>query len=66
MEGTKPLLIELQTLVSRTNTSYPRRITSGIDLNKLVLILAILEKKLNISFSDKDVFVNVVGGNKNK
>ncbi|MGC9001379.1 MAG: DNA repair protein RadA [Dictyoglomus sp.] len=62
MEGTKPLLIELQTLVSRTNTSYPRRITSGIDLNKLVLILAILEKKLNINFSDKDVFVNVVGG----
>lgn len=62
MEGTKPLLVEIQSLVSKTNTSYPRRVTSGIDLNKLILILAILEKKLHLNFSDKDVFVNVVGG----
>ncbi|ACI19816.1 DNA repair protein RadA [Dictyoglomus thermophilum] len=62
MEGTKPLLIELQALVSKTNTSYPRRIASGVDFNKLVLLLAILEKKLRTNFSDKDVFVNVVGG----
>jgi len=62
MEGTKPLLIELQALVSKTNTSYPRRIASGVDFNKLVLLLAILEKKLRTNFTDKDVFVNVVGG----
>jgi len=62
MEGTKPLLVEVQALVSKTNTTYPRRITSGIDLNKVILLLAVLEKKLRINFSDKDVFLNVVGG----
>lgn len=62
IEGTKPLLVEIQALVSKTNTSYPRRVTLGIDLNKLILVLAILEKKLYLNFSDKDVFVNVIGG----
>lgn len=62
IEGTKPLLVEIQALVSKTNTSYPRRVTLGVDLNKLILILAILEKKLHLNFSDKDIFVNVVGG----
>ncbi|HOJ92170.1 MAG TPA: DNA repair protein RadA [Dictyoglomaceae bacterium] len=62
MEGTRPILVEFQALVSKTNTSYPRRIASGIDLNKLILILAILEKKLRLNFLDKDVFFNVVGG----
>jgi DNA repair protein RadA/Sms len=62
MEGTKPLLVEVQALVSKTNTTYPRRVTSGIDLNKIILLLAVLEKKFRINFADKDVFLNVVGG----
>lgn len=50
MEGTKPLLVEVQALVSKTNTTYPRRITSGIDLNKVILLLAVLEKNLELIF----------------
>lgn len=62
MEGAKPILVELQSLISRSNTAFPRRISIGVDLNKLALILAILEKKLNLRLQDKDVFFNVVGG----
>ncbi len=62
MEGTKPILVELQSLISRSNTTFPRRISIGVDINKLALILAILEKKLNLKLQDKDVFFNVVGG----
>ncbi|MCX7845775.1 MAG: DNA repair protein RadA [Dictyoglomaceae bacterium] len=62
MEGAKPILVELQSLISRSNTTFPRRISIGIDINKLTLILAILEKKLNLRLQDKDVFFNVVGG----
>ncbi|MGB9857267.1 MAG: DNA repair protein RadA [Dictyoglomaceae bacterium] len=62
LEGTKPILVELQSLISKSNTAFPRRISIGIDINKLALILAILEKKLNLKLQDKDVFFNVVGG----
>lgn len=62
MEGSKPILVELQSLISRSNTSFPRRISIGVDINKLALILAILEKKLNLKLQDKDIFFNVVGG----
>lgn len=62
MEGTRPILIELQALVTETNMAIPRRTSIGIDNHRLSLILAVLEKKLRIHFFNKDVYVNAVGG----
>ncbi len=61
-EGSKPILIEIQALVYKTFYPVPQRKTQGIDINKLSIITAILEKELNINLSDKDIFINVVGG----
>ncbi|ACD53452.1 DNA repair protein RadA [Clostridium botulinum] len=62
MEGTRPILIEIQALVSETKAPMPRRTAVGIDNQRLSLILAVLEKKLKVFFYNKDVYVNVVGG----
>ncbi|MEG0775167.1 DNA repair protein RadA [Clostridium sp.] len=62
MEGTRPLLIEIQALVSETKAVMPRRTAVGVDNQRLNLILAVLEKKLKIPFYNADVYVNVVGG----
>lgn len=62
MEGTRPILVELQALVCETNAPIPRRTAIGVDMARLNLILAVLEKKLRISFYKCDVYVNVVGG----
>lgn len=62
MEGTRPLLVELQALVSPTGWMQPRRTSMGVDGNRLSLLLAVLEKKLGFSFAQNDVFVNVAGG----
>ncbi len=62
MEGTRPLLVELQALVSGTNCPQPRRTSMGVDGNRVSLLLAVLEKKLGFNFSQQDVFVNVAGG----
>ncbi len=62
MEGTRPLVVELQGLSSHTNFGNPRRTPNGIDFNRLLLITAVLSRRLNIQLSDQDVFVNVVGG----
>ena len=62
IEGTRPLLVELQSLVSRTNFGNPRRMSLGIDYNKLVMSIAILEKKRGLELYDQDVYVNAVGG----
>lgn len=62
IEGTRPMLAEVQSLISSSPFSNPRRMSAGIDQNRLVLLLAVLEKKAFLSFSDKDVYVNVVGG----
>ncbi len=62
MEGTRPLLVELQGLTSRTNFGNPRRTPNGIDINRLLLIVAVLSRRLGINLSDQDVFANVVGG----
>ncbi len=61
-EGSKPVLVEVQALVSRTVYAVPQRKSQGIDINRLSIILAILEKEGNIFLKDRDVFVNVVGG----
>jgi len=62
MEGTRPLLVEIQGLTSHTNFGNPRRTANGIDFNRLLLITAVLSRRLNIRLSEQDVFVNVVGG----
>jgi len=61
-EGSKPVLVEIQALVYKTFYPVPQRKTQGIDINKLSIITAILEKELDINLSDKDIFINVVGG----
>lgn len=62
IEGTRPLLIELQALVSRSNLTMPRRWSSGLDYNRIALLIAVLEKRIGLGLSSQDVFVNVVGG----
>jgi len=62
LEGTRPLFVELQVLVSKTNFSMPQRIAKGVDLKFLNIILAVLEKRVNYQMSLYDVFVNVIGG----
>lgn len=62
VEGTRPLLVEVQALVNRTNYGYPKRAASGIDLNRLNLLVAMLERRTKLDLSDKDIYVNIVGG----
>jgi DNA repair protein RadA/Sms len=62
MEGTRPLLVELQGLTSPTNFGNPRRTPNGVDLNRLLLITAVLSRRLGLHLGEQDVFVNVVGG----
>ncbi|MEM7798610.1 MAG: DNA repair protein RadA, partial [Chloroflexota bacterium] len=62
MEGTRPLLIEVQALATGTTFSNPRRTGNGIDYNRLLLLTAVLTKRVRLSLGDKDVFVNVIGG----
>jgi DNA repair protein RadA/Sms len=62
MEGTRPLLVEIQGLTSHTSFGNPRRTPNGIDFNRLLLISAVLSRRLNMRLSEQDVFVNVVGG----
>ena len=62
MEGTRPLLVEIQALVNPTSFGYPKRTASGFDLNRLNLLIAVLERRTKLKLSDKDIYVNVVGG----
>jgi DNA repair protein RadA/Sms len=62
MEGTRPLLVELQGLTTFSNLGNPRRTPNGVDFNRLLLITAVLTRRLGMRLSDQDIFVNVVGG----
>jgi DNA repair protein RadA/Sms len=62
MEGTRSMLVEIQALASRTNAQIPRRMASGVDYNRMTLMIAILEKRLGLKLFDCDVYVNVTGG----
>lgn len=62
MEGTRPLLIELQALTTPTVFGFPRRTANGIDYNRLTLLVAVLEKKAGLALSSQDVYLNVVSG----
>jgi DNA repair protein RadA/Sms len=62
MEGTRPLLVEVQALVNKTSFGYPKRTASGIDLNRLNLLVAVLEKRTKLKLSESDIYINIVGG----
>jgi DNA repair protein RadA/Sms len=62
MEGTRPLLVEIQALASTTSFGLPRRTANGVDFNRLLLLVAVLTKRVGLRLFDQDVFVNVIGG----
>lgn len=62
LEGNRPILVEIQALATKTNFGYPKRTASGFDLNRLNLLIAVMERRTKLKLSDKDIFVNVVGG----
>lgn len=62
MEGSRPLLVEVQALVNRTSYGYPKRTASGIDLNRVNLLVAMLEKRTKLNLADQDIYINIVGG----
>ena len=62
IEGTRPIIAEIQALVSPTSFPAPRRTSNGIDYNRVCLIIAVLEKRLGLKFYQNDVYINVIGG----
>lgn len=62
LEGSRPLLVELQALVTQTSYGVPRRTTIGVDHNRLALLVAVLEKKVGLHLSGQDIFLNAAGG----
>ncbi len=62
MEGTRPILAEVQTLVSKSGFAAPRRTATGFDYNRMALMLAVLEKRFGLAFGAMDVYLNIVGG----
>ena len=64
MEGSRPIMIEIQALVCRTNFGYPRRQANGMDYNRVNLLMAVLEKRIGLQMSDCDAYVNLAGGMK--
>jgi len=61
-EGSRPLLVEIQALVGATPYPSPRRVATGVDYNRLLQIIAVMEKRIGLSLSNKDVYLNVIGG----
>lgn len=62
INGLRPILVEIQALVTKTNLPIPRRVGTGVDNNRLQLLVAVLSKRLNLPLFDQDIFVNVTGG----
>ena len=62
LEGTRPLLVEVQALVNPTSYGYPKRAASGIELNRLNLLIAMLERRTKLKLSSQDIYINIVGG----
>jgi DNA repair protein RadA/Sms len=62
LEGTRPVLVEVQALVNRTSYGYPKRTASGFDLNRLNLLVAMLERRTKLRLAEYDIYINIVGG----
>lgn len=64
LEGNRPILVEIQALANQSNYGYPKRTASGFDINRLNLLIAVIERRTKLKLADKDIFINVVGGMK--
>ncbi|MBQ9020038.1 DNA repair protein RadA [Candidatus Saccharibacteria bacterium] len=64
LEGTRPILVEIQALATTSNFGYPKRTASGFDINRLNLLIAVIQRRTKLNLEDKDIFINVVGGMK--
>jgi DNA repair protein RadA/Sms len=62
LEGTRPLMLEIQALVARSHFGFPKRMVTGLDTNRTLLLIAVLEKRLGLHLENEDIYVNVVGG----
>jgi len=62
LEGTRPILVELQALVSPTTFAMPRRMANGVEANRVALLVAVMEKRMGLNLAGQDIYVNVVGG----
>ncbi len=62
LEGSRPILVELQALVAETGYAMPKRMANGVELNRVALLLAVMEKRLGLHLSGQDVYINIVGG----
>lgn len=62
MEGTRPILVEIQALVTKSFLAVPRRVTNGFDYNRLILLTAVLQKSLSLPLWDQDIYLNIAGG----
>ncbi len=62
MEGTRPLLVEVQALTANTNSAQPRRTSNGFDMNRLLMLVAVLSKRVGLPLFNQDIYVNIVGG----
>lgn len=62
LEGSRPVLVEVQALVNKTSYGYPKRAASGIDLNRVNVLIAMLERRTKLNLSDQDIYINIVGG----
>lgn len=62
LEGSRPVLVEVQALVNKTSYGYPKRAASGLDLNRLNLLVAMLERRTKLNLADQDIYINIVGG----
>jgi DNA repair protein RadA/Sms len=62
IEGTRPLLVEIQALVSQSSLGMPRRVTTGVDHNRTSMLMAVLEKKMGMQLQNCDAYINVIGG----
>ena len=62
MEGTRPILVEIQALVAASNFGYPQRVATGFDARRMAILIAVLEKRSGLQLGSQDIFVNVAGG----
>lgn len=62
LEGTRAVLVEVQALVNKSNYGYPKRAASGVDLNRMNLLVAMLEKRTKLNLAEQDIYINIVGG----
>lgn len=62
LQGTRPVMLEIQALTTPSNFGNPRRLASGIDYNRLLIIIAVLEKKVGLNLSNQDIYLNIIGG----